>query len=168
MLQITGRVLPNRSYVAVRPGSDRFALAYQFENWIEVRDIAGQLLTRTRGPREAAASYRIDQDNRFHWNQDNQSGYVAAYGTEDFFFLLWCGCYDIAEDGLATTIHQFDWEGGFVRQFGVSFPLLDFVVSSTGDRVWGFLQEGIPYAGIGEWEVPPISRRAPEPETQIR
>lgn len=81
---------------------------------------------------------------------------MAGYGSEDFFYLLWCGCYDIAEDGLASTIHQFDWDGTFVREFAVSRALLDFAMSSTGDRLWGSLQEGIPYPGIGEWVVPPV------------
>lgn len=150
MPQETGLMFLNRSYVAVRPSGGRFAVAYQFDNWIEVRDGTGQVVRRVDGPREADTKYRLEDDGRFHWEDDNESGYLAAYGTERSFYLLWKG----SADGPVSTIHQFDWAGNFVREFGVSYSLLSFAVSSTGDRIWGFLREGIPFAGIGEWMVP--------------
>lgn len=150
MPQETGLRFLNRSYVAMRPSGGRFALAYQFDNWIEVRDGDGTVVRKLRGPREARTSYRLDEGGRFHWEDDNESGYLAAYGTEGGFYLLWKG----SADGPVTTIHQFDWSGSFVREFGVDHSLLSFAVSSTGDRLWGFLRQGLPYPAIGEWVLP--------------
>lgn len=149
----------NRSYVGVRPDGDRFVMAYQFVNQIEVRSSSdGELVAATRGPHEATASYRMDESGRFYWEQDNQSGYTRAYGTDDFFFLHWCGCYDMVDDyeDNMVTIHQFDWDGNFVRELVVDEPISAFAVSSAEDRLWGFLQQGIPYPGIAEWIIPPL------------
>lgn len=147
----------NRSHVARQPNGGRFAIAYQSAKRIEVRNRSnGQLLTMTEAPYDVAASYRLDDAGRFHWNQNNESGYVAAYGADDFFFLLWCGCRDDAEVR-PMTIHQFRWNGDFVRELTLSRPILGFAVSSAGDRLWGFLVEGLPYPGIGEWVLPPPS-----------
>ncbi len=150
MPQQTGLMFLNRSYVAVRPSGGRFALAYQFDSWIEVRDRHGAVVRKVRGPRESETRYRLDEDGRFHWEDDTESGYLAAYGTEGGFYLLWSG----STDGPVSTIHQFDWSGNFVREFGLDRSLLSFAVSSTGDRLWGFLREGLPYPAIGEWILP--------------
>ena len=79
----------NRSYAAVRPSGGRFALAYQFANWIEVRDRNGRVVRQVKGPREAKTSYRLEEDGRFHWEDDNESGYLGGHGTESGFYLLW-------------------------------------------------------------------------------
>jgi len=50
------------------------------------------------------------------------------------------------------AIHQFDWEGNFIRELGIP-AVTDFAVSSTGDRMWGFMHERIPPL-IGEWILP--------------
>ena len=52
---------------------------------------------------------------------------------------------------------SYRWNGDFVRELTLSRPILGFAVSSAGDRLWGFLVEGLPYAGIGEWVLPPLS-----------
>lgn len=142
-----GLSLLNRSFVAVRP-SGGFAVAYQFDNWIEVRDRNGQFVRRVDGPREVTHDYRIDDTNTFHWGEDDQNGYVGGYGTETAFYLLWCG----AAECPTMAIHQFDWEGNFIRELGIP-AVTDFAVSSTGDRMWGFMHERIPPL-IGEWILP--------------
>lgn len=141
-----GLSLLNRSFVATRP-SGGFAIAYQYDNWIEVRDHDGLLVRKVDGPREVTPDYFLDDNNRFHWGEEDQNGYVGAHGIETGFYLLWCGgaeCRNMA-------IHQFDWEGNFIREFGIN-AVTDFAVSSTGDRLWGFTHERIP-PQIAEWDL---------------
>ncbi len=151
--QDPGLSMMNRSFVAVRPGGDRFAVAYQFDNWIEVRDRNGRLIRKIDGPREVTPNYRIDDNGRFHLEDDTEDGYVAAYGIEDGFYLLWCGAPGAARLCPIMGIHHYDWDGNFLREFGIDEQVLDFAVSSTGDRLWAFMPGRIPPV-IGEWIIP--------------
>ena len=142
-----GLSLLNRSFIATRP-SGGFAIAYQYDNWIEVRDREGLLVRKIDGPREVTPDYFIDDDNRFHWGDEDQNGYVGAHGIESGFYLLWCGA---AECRRTMAIHQFDWDGSFVQEFAI-VPVTDFAVSSTGNRLWGFTHEHLP-PRISEWDL---------------
>lgn len=145
-----GLRLLNRSYVAVRP-SGGFALAYQFDNQIEVWNEAGQLVHQVTGPREVTPDYGIAEDNAFHWGEDDENGYVSAHGTDGAFYLLWCG----GSECPTMAVHQFDWEGNFIQEFGIP-GVLSFAVSSDDERMWGFMFERIPPL-IGEWTIPGVN-----------
>ncbi|MXW16976.1 MAG: hypothetical protein F4Z83_05380 [Gemmatimonadetes bacterium] len=136
----------NRSFVAVRP-SGGFAVAFQYDNEIELRDEHGLLTSRVTGPREVTPDYFFDDEGRFHWGENDDNGYIGAYGTERAFYLLWCGGAECP----TMAIHQFDWDGNLVREFGIS-GVLAFAVSSNDDRMWGFMHENIPPL-IGEWDL---------------
>ena len=143
-----GLMMLNRSFIAMRP-SGGFAIAYQYDNGIEIRNPAGELVKRFGGPRDVTPDYYFDDDGRFYWGENDQNGYVGAYGIESGFYLLWCG---EAECRRLMAIHQFDWDGNFIQEFGI-VAVTDFAVSSNGDRVWGFTHETIP-PRIAEWNIP--------------
>ena len=142
-----GLSLLNRSFIATRP-SGGFAIAYQYDNWIEVRDREDLLVRKIDGPREVTPDYFFDDDNRFHWGQEDQNGYVGAHGIESGFYLLWCGA---AECRRTMAIHEFDWDGNFIQEFGI-VSVTDLAISSTGDRLWGFTHEHLP-PQIAEWDL---------------
>ena len=139
--------LLNRSFIATRP-SGGFAIAYQYDNWIEIRDPAGELVKKIDGPREITPDYYFT-DGRFFWGEDDQNGYVGAHGIESGFYLLWCG---EAECRRTMAIHQFDWDGNFIQEFAIA-SVTDFAISSNGDRMWGFTHEIVP-PRITEWNLP--------------
>lgn len=157
----TGLRMVNRSFMAVRPSKDLFVVAYQFGNQIDIFSTNGAIVTKTRGPHDVTASFRI-VDDRFYWNEDNQSGYVEAFGTQRFFYLRWSGRRLDGPLNTTTELHQFDWHGRLRQTFKLDQAVLAFAVSSTDDRLWGYVEDLHPL--LLEWDVPPIEdTSAPRP-----
>ncbi len=148
----TGLRFVNRNFMAVRPSRDLFVLAYQFGNQIDVFSTEGVIIGRTRGPYDVNAKFRII-GNRFHWDDDNQSGYVEAYGTQRFFYLRWSGRYLGDPLNTTTEIHQFSWNGRLLRTLELDQGVLAFAVSEADDRLWGYVED--PRSIILEWALPP-------------
>lgn len=149
----TGLRMANRSFMAVRSSKDLFVLAYQFGNQIDIFSTDGSIVTKTRGPHDVTASFRV-VDDRFYWNEDNQSGYVEAFGTQRFFYLRWSGRRLDGPLNTTTELHQFDWHGRLLQTFKLDQAVLAFAVSSTDDRLWGYVEDLHPL--LLEWDVPPI------------
>lgn len=149
----TGLRFVNRSFMALRPSAGLFALAYQFGNQIDVFSTNGTIVGRTRGPYDVDARFHVGGD-RFFWEEDSQYGYVEAYGTERFFYLRWSGIRMNEPRRETTEMHQYDWDGRFLRALELDHDVLAFAVSDDDDKLWGYVEN--PHPVIREWEMPPI------------
>lgn len=149
----TGLRFVNRSFMALRPSADLFALAYQFGNQIDVFSTDGTIVGRTRGPYDVDARFRVGGD-RFFWEEDSQYGYVEAYGTEHFFYLRWSGIRMNEPRRETTEMHQYDWDGHFLRVLELDHDVLAFAVSDDDDQLWGYVEN--PHPVIREWDIPPF------------
>lgn len=149
----TGLRFVNRSFMALRPSAGMFALAYQFGNQIDVFSTSGAIIGRTRGPYEVDARFHV-ADDRFFWEEDSQYGYVEAYGTERFFYLRWSGRRMNEPRQETTEMHQYDWNGYFLRAFELDHDVLAFAVSAADDQLWGYVED--PHPVIREWNIPPL------------
>jgi len=145
-----GRMLLNRSFLAVQPSGGRMALVYQFRPRIDFFTTAGELYGRVEGPRATKASYRM-AGRRFLWNDDNQMANWGTYATERYVYVLFCGCR-IDEERLPSVVQVYGWNGDLVREFALDRQVLEFAVSPD-DR---FLYAGTtePYPTVGEWRLP--------------
>lgn len=148
----TGLRFVNRSFIALRPSAGLFALAYQFGNQIDVFSTDGTIVGRTRGPYDVDARFRVGGD-RFFWEEDSQYGYVEAYGTERFFYLRWSGIRMNEPRRETTEMHQYDWDGHFLRALELDHDVLAFAVSDD-DQLWGYVEN--PHPVIREWDIPPF------------
>ncbi len=145
----------NRSFMALRPSAGMFVLAYQFGNQIDVFSTTGAIIGRTHGPYDVDARFRV-ADDRFFWEEDSQYGYAEAYGTQRFFYLRWSGRRMNEPRHETTELHQYDWEGRFLRAFELDHDVLAFAVSDDDDQLWGYVEN--PYPVIREWNIPPFLR----------
>lgn len=53
-----------------------------------------------------------------------------------------------------TEMHQYDWDGRFLRALELDHDVLAFAVSDDDDKLWGYVEN--PHPVIREWEMPPI------------
>jgi hypothetical protein len=150
MRDVSGRMLLNRSFLAVPPSGGRMALVYQFSPRIDFFTTAGELYGSVQGPRPTRASYRL-AGRRFIWKDDNEMANWGAYATDRFVYVLFCGCR-IDEERFPSVMQVYRWNGDLVREFALDRQVMEFTVSPD-DR---FLYAGTvePYPSVGEWRLP--------------
>lgn len=152
MRSLDGRIMLNRSFLAVPPSGERMAVVYQFAPRIEFLDSAGERYGTARGPRPSRASFAM-QRGRFVWKADNEMAYWGAYATDRFLYLLWCGCR-MDEERLPSVVHVFRWDGAFVRELALDREVMELAVSPDDAVLYAGVEA--PYPAVGEWRLPPM------------
>jgi hypothetical protein len=156
----TGRRFLNRNFMAVDPARRRLVLAYQFESRLDFLTIEGIRYGSTAPPRKTRARWRIAHD-RFLWDPDNETAYVAAAATNRYVYALFCGCKD-RENRLPDQVHVFNWSGDLVAELKLDRPVLELAVAPDDSRLYAAVME--PFPVVGEWDVP---ARLREPGTRL-
>lgn len=147
-----GRRLLNRSYLDAAPSGRRLALAYQWTSRIDVFNQDGARIGSTRGPRPAAARYRV-RDNRFFWDPQGEMAYTAIRATDRYIYALFCGCREADDpDQRSQRVHVFRWNGDFVSELQLDRRVTAFTVSHDDSVLYAFVTE--PHPAIGEWRLP--------------
>ena len=150
MRSLDGRIMLNRSFLAVPPSGERMAVVYQFAPRIDFLTPDGERYGTIRGPRPSRASFGM-QAKRFVWKQDNEMAYWGAYATDRFLYLLWCGCR-IDEERLPSMVHVFRWNGEFVRELALDREVMELAVSPDDAVLYAGVE--LPYPAVGEWHLP--------------
>ncbi|MBI4544863.1 MAG: hypothetical protein HY703_06700 [Gemmatimonadetes bacterium] len=158
-----GRMLLNRSFLAVHPGLERLALSYQYRSRVDFFTAAGEMYASTTGPRPVTPRYHV-ADGRHFWDPGSEMAYAGAAAGSRFVYALFCGCRlgQNGQSSLPARIHVFDWEGRFLEELALDRPVIQFTVSAGDSLLYASFQD--PYPRVGEWALPARLRRSSRPE----
>lgn len=159
----TGRRFLNRNFMAVDPARRRLALAYQYESRLDFLTAEGIRYGTVTPPRRTQARWRIAGD-RFFWDEDNETAYVAAAASDRYVYALFCGCRD-SEKRLPRQVHVFTWSGDLVAELALDREVLELTVAPDDSHLYGAIMEPVPV--VGEWDLPAALRERGTPRGQV-
>jgi hypothetical protein len=148
-----GRLLLNRTYLALDPSRRRVALVYQFAPRIDFYTAGGLRYGSVIGPRATVPSFRAEND-RFFWNDENEMAYAGAAATYNYVYALFCGCRLGYDDQGPHRLHVFSWNGAFVAEIAVDRPIDAFAVSDDDTELVAAFQTAAGHPLVGVWSLP--------------
>lgn len=146
----------NLRHLAASPGGDRFAVAYQNENRVDILFEPEGSFRTIVGPRELDQSYSAI-GGRFEREPEHEKAYVDVVSTARNIYALLCACRSASEgergiDHLPYQVHVFDWSGDYKGELRLDKNVLQIAVSADDERIWGMFEDPVPQ--LGEWELP--------------
>jgi hypothetical protein len=146
----------NLRHLTASPADDRFAIAYQNSNRLDILYGAEGRFRTIVGPRNLDQSHST-AGGRFDRDDDHQKAYVDVVSTEDNIYALLCACSSAADgergiDHLPYQVHVFDWSGDYRGEIQLDRNVLQIGVSADDERIWGMFENPVPR--LGEWKLP--------------
>jgi hypothetical protein len=148
-----GRARLNYNRMAVDPGHQRFALAFQAENRIDIFDIDGTYRHSVAGPLSVSTRYALAAAGNRHvlrWSESNELAYVSVAASNCHIYALFCGACR-QEGRLPSIVHQWTWDGDFVGQIILDREVQNIAVAPNDRMLLGALDYPIPAVGL--WHI---------------
>ncbi len=150
----TGRFMLNRNFLAAHPRKDRIALAYQFDNRLDILTATGSLLRSVRGPVRVTPRFHVKGD-RFFWEDGNEMAYADVDASNQYVYALFCGCR-LGQEQPSSRVHVFRWDGDYVGEILLDRVVRTINVTPNDTLLYGAVDD--PYPQVSQWRLPAVLR----------
>ena len=128
----------------VKPSADRFALAYEHTDLLEIYDTTGVLLSSSRGPDGLTAQFSIGKGQARPIPGKTRKTVTDVKATEEEIWVLYAGelLYDEARNAnpdvnKSDEIHVYDWNGQLLRRYELNEPVYRIALVPGQQRIFG-------------------------------
>jgi len=127
--------------LAVRPDGEAFAVSAQRGTRLDLFSTAGGWVGVANVPFQWEPDYNMKANGDYLYAEEglrNRSGYVDLAATQDRVFALFSGRSEFWHRGdmdLAEYIHEFDWEGQFIRAYQLDRAVEHIEVDLERNRI---------------------------------
>lgn len=128
----------------VKPSADRFALAYEYTDLLEIYDTTGLLLSSSRGPDGLTAQFRIGKGRARPIAGETRTTVTDVKVTEEEIWVLYAGelLFDEARNpnpnvNRSDEIHVYDWNGQLLRRYELNEPVYKIALVPERQRIFG-------------------------------
>jgi len=127
---------------AVRPDGARFALAYDYQDLVQIYDASGQVVWEMMGPDFFYPEFDIQMREGGGFNSaplfgKTRKSCLAIRSTMEEIWVLYSGELLYTAEGervdksrRSSTLFVFDWEGGFLRLVELDIPIYNFCLDA--------------------------------------
>lgn len=135
---------------AIKPDGERFALAYEYEDRIEIYDKASNLLHIVKGPDFYHPEFDINERKNgvVKVRDKTRKACIKLRATSNEIWTLYSGeiVYPGNEDLNELTYKNnkmlvFDWEGNFLRAYKLDIPIYNFCLDSENKVIYAVTEE---------------------------
>ncbi len=136
---------------AVPPANDKFALAYEYQDLIEIYNKDAELLHRVAGPDFFYPEFVLKQSGSGYKatpiRGKTRKGYGKINATNDEIWALYSGeiLYPLEGDAEGSygndLIIVFDWAGNFLRAYRLNVPIYHFCIDANGKVIYAITEE---------------------------
>lgn len=131
---------------AVPPANDKFALAYEHQDLIEIYNKDAELLHRVTGPDFFYPTFKqIGQYDLANIKGKTKRGYIKIQTTDNEIWALYSGKIESPLEGDSSydtgLIIVFDWAGNFLRAYRLNVPIYHFCIDANGKVIYAITEE---------------------------
>lgn len=138
----------NTVRTVTKPDGSKFALAYDYQDLIEIYNEDGTLLNAVRGPDLFFPAFNAKDRKgggfrRAPIRGKTRKAYLAARTTEDELWLLYSGkvMYPLEKDKasesyLGPEIFVYDWNGNYQRSYQLDTPVYNFCLDAEQQVIY--------------------------------
>jgi hypothetical protein len=149
-----------KANLVVRPGGDRAVVGAIRGSTLEFYGRGGDRLAVVNGPYRFGPDF-VMEAGRFVAGWKNRYGYIDLGGTEDRLYGLFSGRSEEAfrnDSWFAEYVHEFDWNGAFLRALRLDTPVFDIAVDRARGAMYAVATD--PEPAILRYDIPPPDSRA--------
>ncbi len=136
---------------AVPPANDKFALAYEYQDLIEIYNKDAELLHRVAGPdffypefvqKQSGSGYKATPIRG-----KTRKGYGKINATDEEIWVSYSGIIMYPAEGgsadshLYSLLQVFDWAGNFLRAYRLNVPIYNFCIDANGKVIYAITEE---------------------------
>jgi len=135
---------------AVKPDDERFVLAYEYEDRMEIYDHKANLLYSLKGPDFFHPEFALNdrKNGTVMIRGKTRKSCIKVYATLEEIWTLYSGevIYPLEEgtennSHLSDKIFVFDWEGNFIRAYQLDLPVYNFCLDTQNKLIYAVSEE---------------------------
>jgi len=130
-----------QGHSCANPDSNYFATGCTFSDNISFYEIHNNEVIKLNEYSSFDANVRID-NNSMKINDDCTIGYMAAFGTANYCYMLYCGktLGECKNKGYGNEyIIIFDWKGDYIRTLKSDYRIIDFCVDEINSTIYAIV-----------------------------
>ncbi len=136
--------------IYARPDEERFVIASEYEDLIQIYDSNGTLMVNVKGPDEFFPEMAIKYNKEGGYQTLNKrgktrNGYVAVSTSQDEIFALYSGQLVVDQEGnrdfYNKKIFRFDWDGQLLQAYRLDIGVYNIAVDTDAQIIYAITDE---------------------------